>query len=87
MKSNDIGAVGAALLAFVVGWYFGSTSAKTNEKAVYGRDLGLPVNCRAYVQASIDGLRRGEYSFDDGLAGLERNCGAYGHLWGISEEP
>lgn len=43
---------------------------------------GLPANCRAYVQFAIDSYRGGQYSADDTMAGLERNCGANGQLWG-----
>jgi hypothetical protein len=52
-----------------------------NDAPVYGRDYGLPVNCRAYVQAAIDGYRSKQYSADDSMAGLERNCGANGSAW------
>ena len=43
---------------------------------------GAPSNCRAYVQVAIDGYRRGDYSAAAAMAGLERNCGATGYLWG-----
>lgn len=52
-----------------------------NDKAVYGKETGLPVNCRAYVQVVIDSYREKRYSAEDSFAGLERNCGANGSAW------
>jgi hypothetical protein len=52
-----------------------------NDKAVYGEKSGLPVNCRAYVQVSVDGYRNGTYTADSVINGLERNCGENGHAW------
>lgn len=52
-----------------------------NAKPVYGDALGLPVNCRAYVQASIDGYRSRKYTADEAFRGLERNCGINGNAW------
>lgn len=47
----------------------------------YSKDSGLPINCRAYVQTAIDGYRNRQYSADDAMAGLERNCGVNGQSW------
>jgi hypothetical protein len=44
-------------------------------------DLGLPKNCSAYVDATIAGYRSKQYSADEAMSGLERNCGAGGALW------
>lgn len=52
-----------------------------NSEPVYGK-TGLPVNCRAYVQASIDGYRDRRYTADEAMNGLERNCGLHGASWG-----
>lgn len=52
-----------------------------NDKPRYG-DHGLPTNCRAYVDASIGGYRSKQFSADDAMNGLERNCGVSGALWG-----
>jgi hypothetical protein len=56
-----------------------------NAKPIYGKETGLPVNCRAYVQAVVDGYRSKRYDADDSMAGLERNCGANGRIWGLTE--
>ncbi len=55
-----------------------------NERPIYG-DTGLPVNCRAYIQVAIDGYRSRQYTADEAMAGLERNCGAHGHAWGAKK--
>lgn len=52
-----------------------------NAKPEYGKESGLPVNCRAYTQVAIDGYRQGIYTANDALIGLERNCGLAGKLW------
>jgi hypothetical protein len=52
-----------------------------NAKPIYGKDSGLPVNCRAYVQVVIDSYRAHTYPVDDLFIGLERNCGANGLAW------
>ena len=53
----------------------------SNSKPMYG-DTGLPKNCRALIQANIDGWKSGKYSCDDAMDSMERNCGTYGYIWG-----
>ena len=52
----------------------------SNSKPTYG-ESGLPKNCRAIVQNAIDEWRKGNYSTEDTMSSLERNCGANGHSW------
>lgn len=66
-----------SLLAF-----FLLSACDQNTKPIYGESTGLPSNCRAYVQVAIDAYRNKEYSADETMAGLERNCGVNGNLWG-----
>jgi hypothetical protein len=42
---------------------------------------GKRKNCRAIVQANIDGYRNKVFSADDAMASLERNNGTHGTLW------
>lgn len=51
-----------------------------NDEPKYGKS-GFALNCRAYVQVSIDGYRNGTYSADEVMNGLERNCGSNGQSW------
>jgi hypothetical protein len=53
----------------------------TNDKPLYGKETGLPSNCRAYVQVAVDSYRQKQYTAEEVMAGLERNCGAAGALW------
>jgi hypothetical protein len=52
-----------------------------NDIAIYSKENGLPVNCRAYVQFAINEYRTGKYSANDTFSALERNCGANGWSW------
>ncbi|MDR7192712.1 hypothetical protein [Luteimonas terrae] len=53
-----------------------------NAEPKYNPSTGLPKNCRAIVQANIDGYRSGEFTADGVMGSLERNCGANGYAWG-----
>ena len=53
-----------------------------NAKPTFGEESGLPKNCRAIVQANIDSYRSKQYTADEVMASLERNCGTYGISWG-----
>lgn len=52
-----------------------------NNQPIYGEKTGLPVNCRAYVQVVIDGYRSRQYTAEESMNGLERNCGINGQVW------
>ena len=52
-----------------------------NSKPEFGKESGLPANCRAFVQYAIDEYRQGKYSADETMNALERNCGKAGHTW------
>ena len=54
--------------------------SKPNSKPIYG-DTGLPKNCRAIIQANIDGWRDKNYSAAEAFSSIERNCGANGYSW------
>lgn len=53
-----------------------------NAQPEFSESSGLPKNCRAIVQANIDGYRTGEFDADGVMDSLERNCGAHGYSWG-----
>lgn len=57
-------------------------SGDPNSKPEYGDESGLPKNCRAYIQESVDDWRNGVHSTEDTMDAIERNCGVYGDLWG-----
>ena len=59
-----------------------SCSGDPNSKPLYAEGSGLPKNCRAIVQANIDAFRAKQYTAEEIMDSLERNCGANGHSWG-----
>ncbi len=59
----------------------GCSMSDDNDMAVYSKDSGLPVNCRAYVQVAVNDYRAGKYTTDAIMSGLERNCGENGWSW------
>ena len=68
-------------LVACIPFLFLSGCADDNDDPKYGAQSGLPINCRAYVQFSINEYRAGKFSADALVAGLERNCGANGQIW------
>lgn len=69
----------AAYIALLV--LAGCSQVDDNDAPVYGKESGLPVNCRAYVQATIDGFKNKTYTAEESMQGLERNCGKNGQAW------
>jgi len=57
------------------------TNSDPNSKPVYGKEYGLPANCRAYVQVAINDWRNGKYDTNTTMNAIERNCGENGSLW------
>lgn len=51
-----------------------------NDKPRYG-NLGLPSNCRALIAANLEGVASGQYTKEEALFSISRNCGANGTLW------
>ena len=75
---NEISKVGGGLALVVL---LAGCGSDDNEKPMYGDGTGMPVNCRAYVQVAVDGYRAKQYTAEETMAGLERNCGANGGIW------
>ncbi|WP_083518514.1 hypothetical protein [Dechloromonas denitrificans] len=65
----------------LLGAVFFLSACDPNSKPTFGESTGLPSNCRAYVQAAVDAYRNKEYSADETMAAIERNCGVNGNLW------
>ena len=57
------------------------SKGESNSKPIYGDDLGLPVNCRAYIQVAVNEWRKGAYDTEATMNAIERNCGENGTLW------
>jgi hypothetical protein len=58
-----------------------------NSEPTYGESTGPPKNCRAIVQQNIDAYRAKQYSADEIMNSLERNCGEKGYSWGKLSTP
>lgn len=52
-----------------------------NSQPIYGKESGLPANCRAYIQVAVNQWRNGAYDARVSMDAIERNCGANGSLW------
>ena len=63
----------------------GCVRGDPNAAPEYGQTSGLPKNCRAIVQANVDGYRSGAYTAEEAMNSLERNCGASGYSWGYHD--
>lgn len=51
-----------------------------NSKLEYG-ETGLPKNCRAIIKENIEAWRNNQYSAEEVLTSIDRNCGEYGYSW------
>jgi hypothetical protein len=58
----------------------GKNAGQGNQVAVYGSS-GSPKNCRALISENIKGFRLGNYSAEEALGSIERNCGSSGYIW------
>ena len=58
----------------------GLESEKWNDKPRFA-DSGLPTNCRALIQANLDGYISGAYTPAEALGSIGRNCSANGPPW------
>lgn len=59
----------------------GCSDKDPNSKPIYGKEYGLPANCRAYIQVAINQWKKGTYDTETTMDAIERNCGENGELW------
>lgn len=52
-----------------------------NDRPTYG-ESGLPKNCRAVIAANINGWQQKQFTADEALRSIDRNCGLFGTSWG-----
>jgi hypothetical protein len=52
-----------------------------NAKLKYG-DTGMPKNCRAIIKDNYEGWYLKNYSAEEALDSINRNCGESGYSWG-----
>lgn len=51
-----------------------------NSKPSFGGEIRLQKNCRAIAQRNIDAYRTKQFTSNEIMVSLERNCGTYGSL-------
>lgn len=71
----------AALALGIVVGYLMHPVDDLNAKPTYG-SYGLPKNCRALIQANLEGYESGQFTAKEALASIDRNCGSDGQIWG-----
>jgi len=81
MKNNKYQWI-VVILIIIISYTLGTKNGDPNKTLIYG-DTGLPRNCRAIIAANINGWQYGEYTAEEALGSIERNCGAYGYSWGL----
>jgi len=67
------------IIGFILG-YFVFNGKDSNLKLEYG-GTGLPKNCRAIVKANYEGWYLGNYTAEEALGSINRNCGEFGLSW------
>jgi hypothetical protein len=70
------------MTVFIISGAIILTACDPNSKPTFGEETGMPKNCRAIVQQNIDAYRAKQFTADEIMASLERNCGTYGSSWG-----
>lgn len=73
---------GALVLGLIIGisagYFLFHKIDNTNLK--YSSD-GFPKNCRAIIKENIDSFNNKEFSAEDALDSIDRNCGEFGYSW------
>ena len=70
------------VILIILAYILGTKNGDPNKSLVYG-DTGLPRNCRAIITGNINGWKYNEYTAEEALDSIERNCGAQGYSWGL----
>ena len=69
------------VISFSAGWYIGDSNQPIgNQELRYG-DTGFPKNCRALIAENMKGYVFGNYTAEEALGSIDRNCGASGYVW------
>ena len=69
------------ILGLVIAFCLGKLTGDPNKTLKYG-DTGFPKNCRAIVHENYKGYQSKEYTPDEVMESINRNCGQFGISWG-----
>jgi hypothetical protein len=67
-------------LLIPLAFYVGRQTGIGNQYSRSG-DSGAPKNCRALIAANILGFSSGDFTAEEALYSIDRNCGASGYIW------
>ena len=68
------------VIVAVIAYFIGYSSGIGNQSPKYG-DSGFPKNCRALISDNLKGFANDEYTAEEALYSIERNCGPNGYIW------
>lgn len=68
-------------LVVVLAYWIGFHRGIGNQYPTYG-ETGFPKNCRALIADNIRGFDYKQYTAEEALYSIDRNCGANGLIWG-----
>ena len=74
-------------LVFIIGVFVGMIylgEKDLNKELMYGK-TGLPKNCRAIIRENYIGWQLDDYTPEEALDSINRNCGEFGYSWDIKE--
>ena len=69
------------ILGLVIAFCLGSLTGDPNRNLKYG-ETGFPKNCRAIVYENYKSYQSKEYTPDEVMESINRNCGQFGISWG-----
>ena len=67
-------------VSYIIIYNIGYKNGIGNQTLEYGA-TGFPKNCRALITANLNGVALGQYTQEEALWSIERNCGAQGYIW------
>ncbi len=70
---DDDTKVRVALLVGLLVWYFIFNNEDQNATVLYW-ESGFPKNCRAIIKENINGFKNGEFTAEEIINSIDRNC-------------
>jgi len=83
MTKNKLNIMAQLVTVFILGilvCYLLLNRENSNSKLEYG-NTGYPKNCRAIIKANYEGWYLNDFTADQALDSINRNCGEFGYSW------